>query len=73
MIDPIQCRRCGRTLTNEASKKYGIGPICLQKEREEAGARETAAISRPHVDVGPLEAPLLTVHVKAPPPVRSDC
>ena len=27
----IKCMRCGRTLTNEISKKYGIGPECITK------------------------------------------
>ena len=26
-----KCMRCGRTLTNPISKKYGIGPECMQK------------------------------------------
>lgn len=27
----VKCMRCGRTLTNEISKKYGIGPECITK------------------------------------------
>lgn len=27
----IKCMRCGRTLTNEISKMYGIGPECITK------------------------------------------
>ena len=27
----IKCMRCGRTLTNEVSKMYGIGPECITK------------------------------------------
>ena len=27
----IKCMRCGRTLTNEVSRKYGIGPECITK------------------------------------------
>lgn len=27
----IRCLRCGKVLTNEVSKKYGIGPECLSK------------------------------------------
>ena len=27
----VRCMRCGRTLTNEVSKLYGIGPECITK------------------------------------------
>ena len=27
----IKCMRCGRTLTNEVSRMYGIGPECITK------------------------------------------
>ena len=27
----ITCRRCGKTLTNPVSRKYGIGPECMSK------------------------------------------
>ncbi len=27
----VKCMRCGRTLTNEVSKMYGIGPECITK------------------------------------------
>ena len=27
----IKCMRCGRTLTNPISQKYGIGPECITK------------------------------------------
>lgn len=27
----VKCMRCGRTLTNEISKRYGIGPECITK------------------------------------------
>lgn len=27
----VRCMRCGRTLTNEVSKIYGIGPECITK------------------------------------------
>lgn len=27
----VKCMRCGRTLTNEISKMYGIGPECITK------------------------------------------
>lgn len=27
----VKCMRCGRTLTNEVSKLYGIGPECITK------------------------------------------
>ncbi len=30
----IYCERCGRILTDEASKKAGIGPICVDKTEE---------------------------------------
>jgi hypothetical protein len=32
-----RCRRCGTDLTNPASSKAGIGPVCVLKERAESG------------------------------------
>ena len=31
------CRECGHELTSPASIALGIGPVCLQRERERAG------------------------------------
>lgn len=33
------CRRCGRELKDEESIRLGIGPICLQKEKEKLPVR----------------------------------
>ncbi len=32
--EPVLCKRCGRQLTDEASKVRKIGPECLQKGEE---------------------------------------
>jgi hypothetical protein len=31
----VHCSRCGRELTDEESKRLGIGPECAQKAQEE--------------------------------------
>lgn len=31
---PVACEKCGRPLTDDASKARGVGPICLHKIEE---------------------------------------
>jgi len=33
-----QCRRCHRKLSQERSMRLGLGPVCLQREAQEAEA-----------------------------------
>ena len=51
------CRRCGRALRHPVSQKNGYGPVCLEKERQEAVAKQ-AARRRDEVAAREVAAPL---------------
>ncbi|GAE32424.1 DUF6011 domain-containing protein [Alkalihalobacillus hemicellulosilyticus] len=35
MTEIVQCKRCGRALKSESSRKKGYGPTCAKKAAEE--------------------------------------
>ena len=47
----IVCRRCGKTLTNPISRKYGIGPECMSKLGFTYDINDVEDISKALVDV----------------------
>lgn len=47
-----RCCICGRTLTEESSRAYGIGPECRAGPSDEVLARLADAVSRAHAEQG---------------------
>ena len=47
----VRCMRCGRTLTHPISRKYGIGPECIQKLGFSYGVEDVEEITDALTDV----------------------
>ncbi len=58
----VSCRACGTTLTSEASKAAGIGPICAKKEKAKEKKPESAG-----EDHGQLKLDMADVTAKRKP------